>query len=337
METTQFPVIGIGSPILDTLVHVDDALVASIEGEKGGMLLVSQDEMDALLRRLPIDAPRREAPGGSAGNTAFALARLGHPTGFLGKVGNDAAGQLYVETFRSLGGRVEAFKCSPLPNARCLSLVTPDGERTLRTCLGAAMTLSPEEIVEADFAGYTHAYMEGYLLFNPALARRVLHCAKAAGCTVALDLGSFEVVGAAREVLPELLAGYVDMVFANEEEAAAYFGTVPTAVRDWAESAQQLGQGLGLAALKRGRRGSIIVRGEELVQAPVAFEVERPIDTTGAGDYWAAGFMFSLLRGDSLAQAAEAGGLLAAEVVQQLGAELSDQVWERLKLRLGIV
>jgi sugar/nucleoside kinase (ribokinase family) len=323
-------VIGVGSPIVDTLVHVGDDFVSSIEGEKGGMVLVSQEEMDALLGRLPEDAQRQEAPGGSAGNTAFALAKLGHPTGFLGKVGNDAAATLFTSTFAKLGGRTAAFKRAELPNARCLSLVTPDGERTLRTCLGAAMTLQPEEITVEDFAGYAFAYVEGYLLFNPQLAGRVLACAREAGCKVALDLGSFEVVGASADILPGLLKNSVDWIFANEEEAAAFFGVAPESVEDWTALAQKLGSFGNLVALKRGRRGAVLVRGAEVVEVPVAYEVAQPVDTTGAGDYWAAGFLFSALRGDSLERAGKVAGLLAAEVVQQLGAELPEDVWQRI-------
>ncbi|MCD8481280.1 MAG: adenosine kinase [Verrucomicrobia bacterium] len=218
-EAHKFELIGVGNPLLDALIHVDDSLVAGIPGDKGGMVLVDEQEMSTLLRLLP--GQPTLAPGGSAGNTAGATARLGLTTTFLGKLGNDEAASAYAESFRAGGGDTSRFKRGTIPNGRCLSLVTPDSERTMRTYLGAAMTLSPEEISTADFANCKHAHIEGYLLFNRALMIKVLTSAKSAGCSISLDLASFEVVNATKDILPELLKEYVDVVFANEEEAQA--------------------------------------------------------------------------------------------------------------------
>ena len=214
--------IGIGSPIVDAIALVEESFVAQIDGDKGGMVLVDAPTIASLIASLPKAAIA--APGGSAGNTLFALARMGASTSFLGKTGNCAEGDFYRESFSKLGGDASRFKIGNVPNGRCLSLVTPDGERTMRTDLGAAMTLAPEEISVSDFAGCAHAHIEGYLLFNEALMRRVLESAKEAGCTISLDLASFEVVNATKSILPVLLRDYVDIVFANEEEGGAYTG-----------------------------------------------------------------------------------------------------------------
>ena len=143
--------IGIGSPIVDAIALVEESFVAQIDGDKGGMVLVDAPTIASLIASLPKAAVA--APGGSAGNTLFALARMGASTSFLGKIGNCAEGDFYRESFAKLGGDASRFKIGKVPNGRCLSLVTPDGERTMRTDLGAAMTLAPEEISVSDFAG----------------------------------------------------------------------------------------------------------------------------------------------------------------------------------------
>ena len=147
---------------------------------------------------------------------------MGASCSFLGKIGNCEEGAFYRDSFAKLGGDITRFKVGSISNGRCLSLVTPDGERTMRTDLGAAMSLSPDEISVSDFVGCTHAHIEGYLLFNESLMLRVIESAKEAGCTISLDLASFEVVNATKSILPGILRNYVDIVFANEEEAAAF-------------------------------------------------------------------------------------------------------------------
>ena len=213
-------IIGVGSPILDTVMQVDESFIEQISGAKGGMVYVETDTIENLLGKAPNEAIK--SPGGSAGNTLFALARMGNKAAFIGKTGNCKNGIFYRKSFEALGGDSTRFKIGSVPNGQCLSLVTPDGERTLRTHLGAAMTLLPEEISASDFDGYEHAHIEGYLLFNEALMRSVLDAAKEAGCTISLDLASFEVVQASKAILKQILKEYVDIVFANEEEANAF-------------------------------------------------------------------------------------------------------------------
>ena len=246
-------VICVGSPVLDQVVNAPDDALGFVGGEKGGMELVDEPTLKHLLKALP-DAATRQ-PGGSAGNTAFAMAQLGLHCRFVGMVGEDEAGKYYQNAFTALGGDTRAFKVNPgLPTAQCLSIVTPDGERTMRTHLGAAMGLKPTHIDPADFRGCVHAHIEGYLLFDPELLSAVLKAAKHSGCRTSLDLASFEVVNAARKTLPALLDQYVDMVFANEEEAQAFAQSTDPAV-----CLAELTRHCQTAALKQGGPRGIAV------------------------------------------------------------------------------
>lgn len=317
-------IIGVGSPVVDILAQVPDSFIDQIEGDKGGMVLVDADSLDKMIAQLP--EPSTRMPGGSSGNTIFAMAELGVKTTFLGKIGNDDYGKFYRDALASAGGDTTRFCVGDVPNGRCLSLITPDSERTMRTDLGAAMTLSPEEIQSSAFEGIPFAHIEGYLLFNRALLRKVLDCAKAAGCKISLDLASFEVVNACRDILPDILRNDIDMVFANEDEAAAYFEEKPNA----AEHARRLGEICPLVAVKEGKKGSWIAHRGELIQVEPITGIEA-VDTTGAGDYWAAGFLLGMIRKLPLAQCGAMGSRMGAEIVQHIGAKLPASVWQNLR------
>ncbi|MFP4157087.1 MAG: adenosine kinase [Opitutales bacterium] len=327
-EKTPMTFIGVGSPIVDSIAMVEESFLDQVEGEKGGMVLVDGPSIDAWIAQLP--EGHSAAPGGSAGNTLFALARMGAAAKFLGKSGNCARGRFYRERFAELGGDSSRFKKAEQPNGHCLSLVTPDGERTMRTDLGAAMTLAPDEISVADFEGCTHAHIEGYLLFNEALMQRILECAKAAGCRISLDLASFEVVHAAKASLSAILENYVDLVFANEEEGEAYTGIKG----DESAMARELGRLCQIAVVKVGPHGSYIAS-DGVVQKIEPEPVDHVVDTTGAGDLWAAGFLYGLSKDRELADCARIGSLLGAAVVQQRGSVLPDPIWEQILERVS--
>ena len=317
----EFTIIGVGSPIVDAIAQVEEAFIEGLDGEKGGMVLVDAEAIVSLLDSIP-ETPAK-APGGSAGNTLFTLARMGNSTSFLGKTGNCADGEFYRGHFSKLGGDSTRFKIGQVPNGQCLSLVSPDGERTMRTHLGAAMTLDPEEISADDFANCAHAHIEGYLLFNQALMMRVLDSAKAAGCSISLDLASFEVVHASRDILPAILRDYVDIVFANEEEAQAF-----TAIEeDYQAMAAHLADYCEIAAVKVGAHGSYIAQGAEVTKIE-AIQAAQVVDTTGAGDLWAAGFLHGWSQNRELAEAARMGSILGSAVVQVQGSVLPPQLWE---------
>ena len=317
----SFDLIGVGSPIMDLLAHVPEAFLSTIKGAKGGMVLVDSDEMETLVTRL--EQHPATVAGGSAGNTAVSAARLGLHTTFLGKLGNDATARAYKENFAHAGGDVSRFKYADLANARCVSLVTPDGQRTMRTCLGAAMSLGPTEVSTADFRGCRHAHIEGYLLFNRDLANAVIAAARAAGCSISIDLASFEVVKAARDWILAQLHHGIDVVFANEDEINALF---PGLGHDYAAHARRLAEFGGIAAVKVGKDGAWIARGTEVHRiAPVP--VARVEDTTGAGDAWAAGFLFGHLRGWTLPAAGALGSRLGSECVRHLGPAIPTAQW----------
>lgn len=325
MSQPSFELIGVGNPIMDVLAHVnDDFLRHHVAGDKGGMVLVDGHDIETLVTRL--GSQLAVAPGGSAANATLGATKLGLKATYLGKIGADKTAHDYRANFKAAGGDDTRFKHATLPNGRCLSMVTPDGQRTMRTFLGAAMTLSPDEISVDDFQGARHAHIEGYLMFNPALAQKVVDCARAAGCTTSLELSSFEVVNVARDWILEQLKVGVDIVFANEDEARALFRTDAS----YDAYARKLAGFGGIAAVKIGKDGAWVARGEELHRiAPV--KVATVVDTTGAGDAWAAGFLFAHLRGKSLASAGALGSALGAECVQHLGASIPDARWPRLQ------
>ena len=322
-----FDLIGVGSPIMDLLAPVPDAFLAQVAGAKGGMVLVDPPEMQRILALL--DRAPACTTGGSAANATLNAARLGLHTTFLGKLGNDELAEAYRHRFEAAGVDSHRFKQAALPNARCLALVTPDAQRTMRTCLAAAMTLAPSEISAADFRGCRHAHIEGYLVFNQALADAVLDSARAAGCTVSLDLASFEVVNASRDWLLGQLHRGLDVVFANEDEIRALFQDQTS---DYASLARRLaGHGV-LAAVKIGKAGAWLAQGEALHRvAPVA--VSDVVDTNGAGDAWAAGFLFGHLRGWPLPACGALASLLGAETVRHMGPIIPDSAWAGVKAR----
>jgi sugar/nucleoside kinase (ribokinase family) len=330
MNTPVFDFIGVGNALLDSIALVDDAFLPSVGGAKGGMELIDGETKVKILQSLP-QAPV-DAPGGSACNTTYALSCLGLKTTFLGKTGPDAEGTFYRETFASVGGDLSRFKSGNLPTGRCLSLVTPDAQRTMRTYLGSASDLSITDISVADFQGSRHAHIEGYMLFNQPLTQHVLECAKLAGCTISLDLSSFEVVHATRAILPDLLRQYVTVIIANEDETSAYFGSSLS----YSDMALAFATICPLAVVKLGKSGSLVAQGSHLHTIAPAL-VEKPLESTGAGDAWAGGFLYGWLQGQPLPVCGSYGSILGAEVVKIMGATLPASHWPSVKEKLQAV
>jgi sugar/nucleoside kinase (ribokinase family) len=322
---SNFDLIGVGSPIMDLLARVPDEFLArNVGGDKGGMVLVDGPEMQRVLNLLPGEPAY--ATGGSAANATFNVARLGLRTTFLGKLGNDDLARVYRQRFEAAGVDGTRFKQGADANARCLALVTPDAQRTLRTHLGAAMTLAPSEISPADLHGCRHAHIEGYLVFNQALADAVLSAARHAGCTTSVDLSSFEVVNASRTWLFSQFRKGIDVVFANEDEIRALFEDQTS---DFASLARKLASYGVLAAVKVGKDGAWIAQGAEVHRIePV--RVADVVDTNGAGDAWAAGFLFGYLRGWTLPACGALASLLGAETVMHMGPIIPQTHWELL-------
>lgn len=319
-------ILGIGSPIVDVLVNVTDEFIGDIKGAKGGMELVDTSMLNGILERTGKKGIR--VPGGSAANTIVGLAKLGMATAFLGKIGNDREGGFYKSFFAGAGVDISRFKLNEtMPTGRCLSLITPDAERTMRTDLGAAATLSPKDILTGDFADITHVHLEGYLVFNEALICHILKLAKNASCIVSLDMASFEVVKASMKILPELLRRYVDIVFANEHEAETFCGS-----NDPEKGLQALSEYCKIAAVKLGEDGALIQSGDRKVK--VKAERVHDIDSTGAGDLWGAGFLYGLLKGKPFELCGRYGSILGAEVVKVVGTSIPENRWRIIRRRI---
>jgi sugar/nucleoside kinase (ribokinase family) len=290
------------------------------------MVLVDHDEMQRIIGLL--DGEPAYSTGGSAANATYNAARLGLRSTFLGKLGHDALAKIYRDSFVAAGVDGSRFKQhASRANARCLALVTPDAQRTLRTDLGAAMTLTPAEVSAADFQGCRHAHIEGYLVFNRDLAEAVLTAARAAGCTTSLDLSSFEVVNASRDWLFRQFKQGIDIVFANEDEIRALFPDDKTASYE-ALARRLAGHGV-LAAVKVGKDGAWLAHGQELHRiAPVP--VANVVDTNGAGDSWAAGFLYGHLSNWPLPASGALASLIGSETVMHMGPIIPDTHWKVL-------
>lgn len=326
----ELKILGCGSPIVDILVNVnDDFLLKNVSGDKGGMELVDISVIDGILSK--ISSEQSIVPGGSSANTIQALARLGVKTGFLGKVGNDERGSYYTKGYADKGGDISRFKISnSVATGCCLSMVTPDSQRTMRTYLGAASTITVDDIEENDVLGYSHLHLEGYTLqYLSKVALKVLGLAKKNSIKTSIDLASFEVVKQFQKEIPDILKKYVDIVFCNEDEAKQLCGSDKP--EDFFKSVEGLCE---TVALKLGKEGSIIKSGDIVVRVPA--KIVNAVDTTGAGDLWQAGFLYGYmpiktLSGKLLEKAGGFGSVLGSEIVQVIGASIPDTRWSEIK------
>ncbi len=318
MQDATLDVLAVGNAMLDVLVHVDDAWLAENGIEKGIMTLIDEPRAAALHAKVE---PAAEASGGSAGNTAAGLAALGARTGYIGRVRNDDAGDTFRRDIREAGVRFDTPAAnSGAATGRCLVFVTPDAERSMLTMLGAAAEIEPADIDEAAAARAAVTYLEGYLWDAPeakAAMVKLADAARAAGRKVALTLSDPFCVARHRETFLELIAERVDILLANEEEVVSLTGAA--GLREAAEAVAGM---VEAAALTRSAQGSLIVSGSERQVVPAA-RVERLVDTTGAGDLYAAGFLHAFTRTRPLAECAWLGGLAAARIIEQMGARAS--------------
>ncbi len=315
--------VGVGSALVDILTHEDDAFLEAAGALKGGMVYVDRDHIEQTLSRSS-GAPA-VVPGGSACNTVVGVSKLGGRARFVGKRGNGAMGDFFEKTLRAHHVDPRLFR-SDTSTGRVLSIITPDAQRSMFTFLGAAAESRPEDIVAELFHEAAIVHLEGYLLFNPEFMRKALSLAKAAGARVSLDLASFNVVQESREFLGDLVDEYVDILLANEDEARAYTGeTEPRA------ALRALSRGVEIAVLKTGERGSLISGEGRVVTIPAAGDGRPALDTTGAGDLWASGFLFGLAQGFPLEKCGVLGSACGYEVCQVIGASIPEQGWKRIR------
>ena len=316
-------IIGIGNALTDALVTLpNDELLHTFGLPKGSMTLIGDEEQQRIQECFASLNVQR-ATGGSAGNTMLALAHLGAKPGFIGAVGDDATGNFFAANCTKCG-ITPYLTTLPVQSGIAYTFISPDGERTFATYLGAAAMMGPESLTTEMFAGYDYLYVEGYLVQNHALILRAVELAKEMGLKICLDLASYNIVAADHAFFTRLIAEYVDVVFANEEEARAFANAEP------AEALECLHSQCEVAVVKLGPAGSTIMRKGEKVFIE-AWPVEKVIDTTAAGDFYAAGVMYGLMNGCTLTQCAQIGTILSGHVIQIVGTQLTEEVWGEIK------
>jgi sugar/nucleoside kinase (ribokinase family) len=316
MTSAKYDVLGIGNAIFDVLVQTDDGFLSSHGMTKGGMALIDEPRAASIYRDM---GPATEMSGGSAANTIVGIANLGARAAYVGKIKDDQIGRLYAHDIRAAG---VAFETAPAPGGPATGcsyiLVTPDGERTMNTYLGAAQDLTPDDIDEAQIAASTILYLEGYL-WDPKSAKEAFvkasTIAHGAGRQVALTLSDSFCVDRYRDEFIGLMRnGTADLIFANEAELNSLYQT-----QDFDAALTQLRKDVKLGIVTRSEKGCVVASADGVIAVP-AFPIQKMVDTTGAGDLFAAGFLFGLVRGASFENAGRLGALAAAEVIQHIGA-----------------
>ena len=313
MQAEELDVVGIGNAIVDIIAHADDAFLDRQGMQKGAMTLIDEARAESLYAAM---GPAMQLSGGSAGNTIAGVASLGARTGYIGKVKDDALGRIFRHDITTAGVRfpTPAAKNGPA-TARCLIFVTPDAQRTMNTYLGACVNLSPTDVDETLIRSAKITYLEGYL-YDPPQAQEAFHRAAAiaheAGRKVALSLSDRFCVERYRDRFRELADIHVDYLFANEGEITALFET------DFDTALSRAVKMVEIAAVTRGAEGSVVATKSSTIKV-AAVPVARVVDTTGAGDLYASGFLFGLARESELSECGRLASLAAAEIISHYG------------------
>jgi len=316
MTDARFDVLGIGNAIFDVLVPADEGFLARHDMAKGGMALIDEARAAAIYRDM---GPATEMSGGSAANTIVGIASLGARTAYVGKVKDDQIGRMYAHDIRAAGVAFDTLPATGGPATGCsYILVTPDGERTMNTYLGAAQNLTPDDIDAGQVAASRIIYLEGYL-WDPKDAKdafvKAATIAHDSGREVALTLSDAFCVDRYRaEFLDLMREGTVDLVFANEAELHSLYQTA-----DFDSALKQLREDATLGIVTRSEQGCVVVSNDGVIAVP-AYPIDKLVDTTGAGDLFAAGFLFGLVRKTGYEKAGQLAALAAAEVIQHIGA-----------------
>ncbi|MDE0780291.1 MAG: adenosine kinase [Alphaproteobacteria bacterium] len=313
-QAGELDVLCVGNSIVDVLVQTDDATLEKLNMVKGTMALIDADQAEALYGQMSAGV---ETSGGSAGNTAAGLASLNAKCAFIGRVRDDQLGDIFTHDIRSIGVEYStpAATKGP-PTARCLILITPDAQRTMNTFLGASVNLGPENIDEDLVARAKVTYLEGYLWDRDEAKAAFLRAARLAAAKnrlVSLSLSDPFCVDRHRDSFREFVTNHVDILFANEDEIISLYQ-----VSNFDDALQQVRGDCRIAALTRSEKGSVVVSGD-VVHAVDAEPVSSVVDTTGAGDQFAAGFLSGFTQGKDLGTCARIGGIAASEVIAHVG------------------
>ncbi len=313
-------IVGVGAALVDLLIEENDAFLNSLDSQKGGMTLVDLPLIEKALTQSKANV--KKVPGGSACNSLVGIGHLGGRSRMIGRLGQDALGEAFLSGIAKAGVESE-ITITTANTGRVLSVVTPDAQRTMFTYLGASAELHPDDILAKHFADADIVLLEGYLLFNRPVVEKILALVANSPAKLALDLGSFQVVEFCRPFLEEIVRDHVDILLANEDEAKAFTGLGEQ------ESLEFFSNQVELAVVKLGKRGVLLSQGKK--RANIVGEVVNAIDTTGAGDLWAAGFLYGLTQGYGLENSARLGCKVGAEVVQVMGASIPEAGWQRIK------
>ena len=313
--------------MVDILTRIDnDSILEELNIPKGSMQLVDEKSSAIIESKLAVHESTM-APGGSAANTIHGLATLGIESGFISYLGKDEIGKFFEESMTSAGVKPLVFH-TDTASGTARTIISADGERTFATNLGASLELNENVITPELFKNWDYCYVEGYLIANKPVFTKTISTAKECGCKVVLDLASFNVVEDNREFLNELLP-QIDIVFANEEEAKAL--TQMSAE----ESLHYIADKVEIAIVKVGKKGSLIKRGEEIVT--IGCNKVDVVDTTGAGDMYAAGFLYGLINGYDLERCGTIGNHLAESIIQVIGAKMDENRWKMFKKNTCII
>lgn len=312
-------ILGMGNALTDILLQIQsDEVLLQLNLPKGSMQLVDETKINEIRSKVDLSGAAMAA-GGSASNTINGITKLGVPAGFIGKISKDAIGDFFLNDMHK-NGATPHMMFSETPSGNCTVLVSPDGERTLCTFLGASAELTPDDLSAELFQGYDIFHIEGYLVQNHELILKAIQLAKANGLFVSVDLASYNVVEANLAFLQSIIAEYVDIVFANEEEARAFTGKEPL------DALIHIAGHCEIAVVKIGKDGSFVKSGDNDHHV-IAPYLANSIDTTGAGDLYASGFLYGLAMDLPHDICGKIGSLVSAKVVEVLGAKMNDHVW----------
>lgn len=316
-------VLGLGNALVDVLLKVDDKFVEDLRFKKGSM-----NHIDKMMLENIIDKTRNIKKslitGGSVANSINGLAKLGVKTGYLGKVGNDENGEFFNQCMIDNNINAKLFRGNA-GTGTAVCMISKDSERTFATYLGSSIELRPDDLYPELFENYEYFYLEGYMVQDHKLVQRALELAKNAGALIAIDLASFNIVEENRDFLIDMTEKYIDIVFANEDEAKAFTGYT-----DPDKALEKISEYCDIAVVKIGSRGSLIKsKNNEIYKIEPISAV--PADTTGAGDLYASGFFYGLVLGLPLDVCGNIGSLLAGKIVEVIGAKLDDNSWEEIK------
>ncbi|HAN17335.1 MAG: sugar kinase [Bacteroidetes bacterium GWC2_33_15] len=315
-------VLGIGNALVDIMTKLPDDLILEKFLLKKGSMQLSDREFAEKINQATSKFEKSQSSGGSAANAIHGLANLGAATGYIGKVGNDEFGEFFSSDMRE--NKIEPIMLkSKTDTGRAIALVSPDSERTFATYLGAAVELSENDLNAEQFKGYQYLHIEGYLVQNHALMNKAARLAKANNMKISIDMASYNVVNENIDFFKKYVKDYVDIIFANEEESKAFTGKSPE------EALNELAEYCEIAVVKIGKKGSLVKNnGKTYIIEPFK---ANSIDTTGAGDLYASGFLYGLVNNMPMDKCGRIGSLCASKVIEVIGSKMKPETWDYIK------